>query len=62
VELTGIGIAVFLILLFAKPLSSVLESMAFRNRAAGKAEMIRAKARSGRAPKARRTGKRGRRG
>ncbi|MFF0737738.1 hypothetical protein ACFYVK_39765 [Streptomyces chartreusis] len=61
-ELTGIGIAVFLILLFAKPLSSVLKSIAFRNRAAGKAEIIRAKDRSGQASKRRRTGKRGRRG
>ncbi|KES02917.1 hypothetical protein BU52_33405 [Streptomyces toyocaensis] len=61
-ELTGIGIVVFLILLFAKPLSSVLRSIAFRNRAAGKAKMMRAKDRSGRAPKRRRAGKRGRRG
>ena len=55
-ELTGIGIVVLLILFFAKPLSSVLKSIAFRNRAAGKAKSIRAKDRSGRAAK------RGRRG
>ncbi|MFI1726397.1 hypothetical protein [Streptomyces sp. NPDC020489] len=61
-ELTGIGIVVFLILLFAKPLSSVLKSIAFRNRAAGKAKIIRAKDGAGQAPKRRRTGKRGRRG
>ncbi|MFF3350362.1 hypothetical protein [Streptomyces sp. NPDC002779] len=61
-ELTGVGVAVFLILLFAPALSSVLQSIAFRNRAAGKAEMMRAKDRSGRAPKGRRTGKRGRHG
>ncbi|MFF3312979.1 hypothetical protein [Streptomyces sp. NPDC002952] len=58
--LTGIGVLVFLVLLFAGPLSSVLKSIAFRNRAAGKAEMMRAKNRSGRAPKGAR--KRGRRG
>ncbi|MFB7650389.1 MULTISPECIES: hypothetical protein [unclassified Streptomyces] len=55
-ELTGVGVVVFLVLLFAAPLSGVLKSIAFRNRAAGRAEMIRA--RSERAGK----GKRGRHG
>jgi hypothetical protein len=59
VELTGIGVVVVLVLLFAGPLSSVLKSIAFRNRAAGRAEVIRAK--SERAGKGRRAGKRGRR-
>ncbi|MBQ0855648.1 hypothetical protein J8N05_46675 (plasmid) [Streptomyces sp. BH-SS-21] len=59
-ELTGIGVVVFLALLFAGPLSSVLRSIAFRNRAAGRAEVIRAQRE--RAGKGRRAGKRGRRG
>ncbi|MGW0925856.1 hypothetical protein ACWD3J_43530 [Streptomyces sp. NPDC002755] len=52
-----------LVLLFAPALSSVLKSIAFRNRAAGKAAMIRAKGNS-EVPtrKGSRTGKRGRRG
>ncbi|TQJ37685.1 hypothetical protein OHU34_43955 (plasmid) [Streptomyces sp. NBC_00080] len=58
-ELTGVGVAVFLVLLFAPALSSVLKSIAFRNRAAGKAEMIRAR---GESDERARTGKRGRRG
>ncbi|WP_235034742.1 hypothetical protein [Streptomyces sp. SLBN-115] len=49
----------FLVLLFAPALSSVLKSIAFRNRAAGKAEMIRAR---GESDERARTGKRGRRG
>ncbi|WP_331751593.1 hypothetical protein OG713_44410 (plasmid) [Streptomyces sp. NBC_00723] len=58
-ELTGVGVAVFLVLLFAPALSSVLKSIAFRNRAAGKAEMIRAR---GESDERARTGERGRRG
>ncbi|MFJ9818618.1 hypothetical protein ACIRU3_25835 [Streptomyces sp. NPDC101151] len=60
---TGSGVVALLVLLFAPALSSVLKSIAFRNRAAGKAEMIRAKGKSDvRAGKGRRMGKRGRRG
>ncbi|MFG3035134.1 hypothetical protein ACGFZJ_42455 [Streptomyces sp. NPDC048253] len=58
-ELTGVGVAVPLVLLFAPALSSVLKSIAFRNRAAGKAEMIRAR---GKSDERAHTGKRGRRG
>ncbi|MET9736496.1 hypothetical protein ABZZ79_39585 [Streptomyces sp. NPDC006458] len=56
-EMTGIGVAVFLVLLFAPGLSSVLKSLAFRIRAAGKAELVRAEREMGG-----RKGKRGRRG
>ncbi|MER5945949.1 hypothetical protein ABT127_07790 [Streptomyces sp. NPDC001904] len=59
--MTGTGTAVFLIVFFAPALSKVLTSIAFRNRAAGRAEIIRAK-RDGRTPRRRRPGKRGRRG
>ena len=41
-EMTVAGVAVYLVLLFAPGLSSVLESIAFRIRAAGKAELVRA--------------------
>ncbi|WP_062645811.1 hypothetical protein [Streptomyces maremycinicus] len=58
-ETTGIGIAVYLVLLFAPGLSSVLKSIAFRIRAAGKAELLRAERE---AHGGRRTGRRGRRG
>ncbi|MGW1364724.1 hypothetical protein ACWCQP_45880 [Streptomyces chartreusis] len=62
-EVTGVGAVVFLVLLFAPGLSSVLKSIAFRNRAAGKAKLIRAEGKSGeRAGTGRRTGKRGRNG
>ncbi|MET9735203.1 hypothetical protein ABZZ79_32620 [Streptomyces sp. NPDC006458] len=62
-ESTGFGIVVLLVVLFAPALSSLLKSIAFRNRAAGKAEMIRAKRKSNvQAGKVRRTGKRGERG
>ncbi|MFF2519430.1 hypothetical protein [Streptomyces sp. NPDC058086] len=61
-ELTGVEVLVFLVLLFAPSLKSVLKSFAFRNRAAGKAEMMRATGKSDVwAGKGRRTGKRGRR-
>ncbi|MFJ5779540.1 hypothetical protein [Streptomyces sp. NPDC093094] len=58
-EMTGIGVAVFLVLLFAPGVSGVLKSIAFRIRAAGKAELVRAEreTRGGR-----RAGERGRRG
>ncbi|MGW0189355.1 hypothetical protein ACWDV7_26835 [Streptomyces sp. NPDC003362] len=46
-ELTGVEAGLFLVLLFAPALSCVLKSIAFRNRAAGKALMMRAKAASG---------------
>ncbi|MDQ0585254.1 hypothetical protein [Streptomyces rishiriensis] len=58
-EMTGIGVAVYLVLLFAPGLSSVLKSIAFRIRAAGQAELVRAE---GEARGGRRVGKRGRRG
>lgn len=53
-----------LVPLFAPAVSSVLKSIAFRNRAAGKAEMMRAKSNKLDVPsdKGRRAGKRGRRG
>ncbi|MCL6737431.1 hypothetical protein [Streptomyces neyagawaensis] len=61
---TGVGsVVVILVVLFAPTLSSVLKSIAFRNRAAGKAEMIRAQVESdAQVRKGHRTGKRGRRG
>lgn len=58
-EMTGVGVVVFLVLLLARGLSSVLESIAFRIRAAGKAELVRAE---GEARGGRRAGNRGRRG
>ncbi|MBP5877393.1 hypothetical protein F3K37_23885 [Streptomyces sp. LBUM 1477] len=59
----GIGVVVFLVLLFAPGLSSVLKSIAFRNRAEGESKLIRARGKSGgRAGTGRRTGKRGRNG
>ncbi|GAA2615641.1 hypothetical protein GCM10010304_81220 [Streptomyces roseoviolaceus] len=62
-ELTGIGVVVFLVLLFAPTLTKLLQSIAFRVRAEGKAELIRAEGRSrGRSSRGRRNGKRGRRG
>ncbi|GAA3100626.1 hypothetical protein GCM10017687_09680 [Streptomyces echinatus] len=42
VETTSLGVAVYLVLLFAPGLTSVLESIAYRFRAAGKAELVRA--------------------
>ncbi|MFC7841884.1 hypothetical protein [Streptomyces sp. NPDC057382] len=61
-ELTDAGVAlVVVVLLFSSALSRVLESVAFRNRAAGKAEMIRAKAESGKA-RGKRRARKGRRG
>lgn len=47
VELTGIGVVVFVVVLFAPALRSVLKSIAYRNRAAGKANVIRARRTSG---------------
>ncbi|MEV6782716.1 hypothetical protein [Streptomyces sp. NPDC051098] len=47
-DLTGVGVVVFLVFFFVPALSSVLKSIAFRNRAAGRAEMIRARAQLGR--------------
>ncbi|MFD3622955.1 hypothetical protein ACFWWT_49300 [Streptomyces sp. NPDC058676] len=62
-EVSGVGIAAFLVFLLAPGLSSVLRSIAFRIRAAGKAELVRAERESdGRATGERRTGKRGRHG
>ncbi|MFI9152292.1 hypothetical protein [Streptomyces sp. NPDC053367] len=40
--MTGIGVVVSLVLLCAPGLSRVLESIAFRIRAAGRAELLRA--------------------
>ncbi|MEU0645999.1 hypothetical protein [Streptomyces umbrinus] len=60
-EVTGVGIAAFLVFLLAPGLSSVLKSIAFRIRAAGKAELARAESESdGRAVGGRSSGKRGR--
>ncbi|MFG3172915.1 hypothetical protein [Streptomyces sp. NPDC048200] len=55
---------ILLVVLFAPALSSVLKSIAFRNRAAGKAEMMRAKSNKPdvAVSKGCRAGKRGRRG
>ncbi|MEU8990427.1 hypothetical protein AB0C98_28990 [Streptomyces sp. NPDC048558] len=59
-EVTGVGAVVLLVLLFAPGLSSVLKSIAFRNRAAGKAKLIRAKGTAvGPVGTGRRTGERG---
>ncbi|GGV13382.1 hypothetical protein GCM10010260_60570 [Streptomyces filipinensis] len=62
-EGTDVGaVVVFLVIVCAPGLSSVLQSIAFRIRAAGKAELVRAGRESGdRTPRGRR-GKRGRRG
>ncbi|MFG2457038.1 hypothetical protein ACGFWE_08210 [Streptomyces sp. NPDC048523] len=62
-EVTGVGITAFLVFLLAPGLSSVLKSIAFRIRASGKAELLRAE-REPDAPAAceRRRGKRGRHG
>ncbi|MCZ0985011.1 hypothetical protein [Streptomyces diastatochromogenes] len=62
-ESTGVGVVVFLVLLFAPALQGMLKSIAFRLRAAGKAEMMRAERTSDmRARTGCRSGKRGRRG
>lgn len=62
-ELTGAALVVVIVVgLFAPALSKVLKSFAFRIRAAGKAEMIRAKGESAQAHGKRQEGKRGRRG
>ncbi|MFE1884861.1 hypothetical protein [Streptomyces diastatochromogenes] len=62
-ESTGVGVVVFLVLLFAPALQGVLKSIAFRLRAAGKAEMMRAEGTSDkRAGTGCPSGKRGRRG
>ncbi|AIR96129.1 hypothetical protein [Streptomyces glaucescens] len=46
-DVTGVEAGLFLVLLFAPALSCVLKSIAFRNRAAGKASLMRARAASG---------------
>ena len=61
--MTGAALVVVIVVgLFAPALSNVLKSFAFRNRAAGKAEMIRAKGESARTHGKPREWKRGRRG
>jgi hypothetical protein len=62
VEVTGIGVVIFLVFLLAPGVSSVLKSIAFRIRAAGQAELVRAERETDSAPTSRRGGKRGRRG
>ncbi|MGV9567889.1 hypothetical protein [Streptomyces sp. NPDC003480] len=62
-ESTGVGVLVFLVLIFASALKGVLESIAFRLRVVGKAEMMRAEGTSDvRACKVRGSVKRGQRG
>ncbi|MDT0484609.1 MULTISPECIES: hypothetical protein [Streptomyces] len=62
-EVTGVGIAAFVAFVLAPGLSSVLKSVAFRIRASGKAELLRAGGESTRQlSDGRRAGKRGRRG
>ncbi|MFI2380561.1 hypothetical protein ACH5AO_36955 [Streptomyces sp. NPDC018964] len=48
-ELTGMGVVVILVMLFVPGLTKVLHSLAFRIQAAGKADIVRAHAESGRA-------------
>ncbi|MFJ5779543.1 hypothetical protein [Streptomyces sp. NPDC093094] len=60
--MTGIGVAVFLVLLFAPGVSGVLKSIAFRIRAAGKAELVRAGQDADGRARGERKGMRGRRG
>jgi hypothetical protein len=62
VEMASVGVAVYLVVLFAPGLSSVLESIAFRIRAAGKAELVRAGQESGVPTRRGRKGKQGRHG
>ncbi|MFF7771766.1 hypothetical protein ACFZC7_35380 [Streptomyces massasporeus] len=62
-ELTDAVVVVLLVVgFFAPALSKLVTSVAFRIRAAGKAEMIRAKTGEAQARGERRKGKRGRRG
>ncbi|MBV1940748.1 hypothetical protein KUF83_29895 [Streptomyces sp. BV286] len=62
-EVTGVGIAIFLVLLLAPGLSNVLKSIAFRIRASGEAELLRAKGQSsGQMEAGHCAGKRGRHG
>ncbi len=61
-EVTGIGVVIFLVFLLAPGVSSVLKSIAFRIRAAGQAELVRAERETDCAPTSRRGGKSGRRG
>lgn len=42
VEVTGVGVVMLLVFLFAPGVGSVLTSIAFRIRAAGQAELVRA--------------------
>ncbi|MFF7970250.1 hypothetical protein [Streptomyces sp. NPDC007905] len=60
--MTSAGVAVYLVLLFAPGLNSVLNSIAFRIRAAGKAELVRAGREPGVRTRRGRKGKRGRHG
>ncbi|MCF3132431.1 hypothetical protein [Streptomyces olivochromogenes] len=46
-QLTGVGVVMLLMGVFAPALSSVLRSIAFRIRASGKAELVRAERESG---------------
>ncbi|MFF3714003.1 hypothetical protein [Streptomyces phaeochromogenes] len=63
-EVTGVGLAAFLVFVLTPGLSNVLKSIAFRIRASGKAELLRAERESDvqAAVDVRRAGKRGRHG
>ncbi|WRZ96430.1 hypothetical protein OHB54_46640 (plasmid) [Streptomyces sp. NBC_01007] len=61
-EVTGVGIVAFLVFLLAPEVGNVLKSIAFRIRAAGKAELLRAEREPEERPAGRgRAQKRGRR-
>ncbi len=57
---TGVGIVAFLVVILAPGLSSVLQSIAFRIRVAGKAELVRARREAGCRAGERRGARRGR--
>ncbi|MCX4993405.1 hypothetical protein [Streptomyces sp. NBC_00568] len=62
-EVSGVGVAAFLVFLLAPGLSNVLKSIEFRIRGSGKAELLRAQRQSGgQMEDGRSAGKRGRRG
>ena len=62
-EGTGVGaVIMFLVVVCAPGLKSVLQSIAFRIRAAGKAELVRARRDAGDGADGRRATRRGRRG
>lgn len=62
-EVSGVGVVAFLLFLLAPGASTLLKSIAFRIRASGKAELLRAERESGgHELGARRTDKRGKRG